>query len=221
MKALFHTWPGCFWFYWSYTKKLVCCEFLPCGSRCTKSTQCLSCREVSPSHVPGGIKCPQAGCFEILVFKACFSEQQSTRLRVYLAHFMHPAYKSCIEHLWGFSSEKLQIIIESMFLHFYQNLGLQQADGLMKPRNEKRELVTVTYSFPSTNKSVPLTQALRQRNRRRPAVPEPFAHICPVPALFLHREQVRGGRRQAVPSSSEKWGKRECWSPFHLFPIHT
>lgn len=78
------------------------------------------------THVPGGIKCPQVGYFEILVFKACFSEQQKHKwLCVYLPHFMHLIYKSCIEHLWGFSSEKLQIIIESMFLHFYSNLRLQ------------------------------------------------------------------------------------------------
>lgn len=35
------------------------------------------------THVPGGIKCPRAGCFEILVFKACFSEQPSTNDCVY------------------------------------------------------------------------------------------------------------------------------------------
>lgn len=77
------------------------------------------------THVPGGIKCPQVGCFEILVFKACFSKQQSTNDRVYIYCTMQPVYKSYIEHLWGFSSENLQIIIESMFLHFYQNLRLQ------------------------------------------------------------------------------------------------
>lgn len=36
------------------------------------------------THVPGGIKCPRVGCFEILVLKACFLEQQSTNVCVYI-----------------------------------------------------------------------------------------------------------------------------------------
>lgn len=36
------------------------------------------------THVPGGIKCPPAGGFEILVFKACFSEPPSTNDCVYM-----------------------------------------------------------------------------------------------------------------------------------------
>lgn len=66
----------------------------------------------------------------------------------------------------------------------------------MEPR-KKRELVTTTYSFPGTSKSVSLTQALRQRNKRTQAVPEPFAHICPCPCSF-----------SAQSKRKEKWSRR-------------
>lgn len=62
----------------------------------------------------------------------------------------------------------------------------------MELRNKKRELLTTTYSVPGTNRSVSLTQALRRGNKRTRAVPAPFAHMRPGPALFLHREQGRG-----------------------------
>ena len=61
----------------------------------------------------------------------------------------------------------------------------------MEPRNKKRELITTIYSFLGTNRSVLLTQASRQRNKRGWAVSAPFAHICPCSALFLLRDRGR------------------------------
>lgn len=55
----------------------------------------------------------------------------------------------------------------------------------MESRNKKRELVTTTYHFPGANEPVSLMQALRYRNKRTLAVPEPFAYVnlssCPCP----------------------------------------
>ena len=153
--------------------------------------------------------------FKSMLFRAA----KHKWLCIYLLHFRHPVYKRWIEHLWGSSSENLQIIIESMFLHFYQNLRLQQTEDLMEPRNKKRELITTIYSFLGTNRSVSLTQASRQRNKRSWAVSAPFAHICPCSALFLLKER-EGSRGRQCPWVLKTNIKGDLGDPFYLFPSH-
>lgn len=154
-----------------------------------------------------------------------FSTAKHTGLCVYLLHFTYLEYKSCIEHLWGFLSEKItdhnRKYVFAFFLKTSDSNRLRAWWSQEIKKKKKRELVTTTCSFPGTNKSVVLTQALRQRNKRNGTVPDPFAHIGPSSCSFSPQRASEGRQRSRwCPWALKNGIKGNAGSSFHLFLSH-